>query len=250
MRLLMRAESWKFGGGALLLLGSCTAMLLRGGSTHSKGPPPNTAATFIAPNCSAVPAGTPVPGVAERFYLARSATGKLDLFELDARGKGKRLENYWQDEQGHHWNYFIRGKDAYAFLIPDDQKAVGWRYVYPKGTYRVQGPESGAFRIVGQHSAECPMIPIDQNGQPLVAPPAGPPVADAGAEAAVEEPEEDEQICVPGTTQECYGPGACKGGQSCLDDGSGFSDCDCGPSDEDAGADAASDADVDAAENE
>lgn len=34
--------------------------------------------------------------------------------------------------------------------------------------------------------------------------------------------------CVPGVTQECTGPAACRGGQACLPDGSGFSSCDCG----------------------
>lgn len=34
--------------------------------------------------------------------------------------------------------------------------------------------------------------------------------------------------CVPGATQTCVGSGACKGGQSCLADGKGFSPCDCG----------------------
>jgi len=36
------------------------------------------------------------------------------------------------------------------------------------------------------------------------------------------------QTCVPGATQTCVGPGACKGGQSCLESGKGFSPCDCG----------------------
>lgn len=36
-------------------------------------------------------------------------------------------------------------------------------------------------------------------------------------------------VCVPGATQECVGPGACRGAQSCLPDRSGFSTCDCGP---------------------
>ncbi len=40
--------------------------------------------------------------------------------------------------------------------------------------------------------------------------------------------------CTPGSTQECVGPAGCKGGQFCVDDGSGYSKCDCGPtSDED-----------------
>ncbi|GMV16932.1 MAG: hypothetical protein AMXMBFR56_51560 [Polyangiaceae bacterium] len=38
------------------------------------------------------------------------------------------------------------------------------------------------------------------------------------------------QACVPGATQECVGPGGCRGGQSCVPAGSGFSPCDCGGS--------------------
>jgi hypothetical protein len=35
-------------------------------------------------------------------------------------------------------------------------------------------------------------------------------------------------VCTFGTTQLCVGPGACKGGQSCLENGSGWTPCDCG----------------------
>ncbi len=37
------------------------------------------------------------------------------------------------------------------------------------------------------------------------------------------------RACVPGATQACVGPGDCKGGQACKDDGSGWERCDCGP---------------------
>jgi hypothetical protein len=40
--------------------------------------------------------------------------------------------------------------------------------------------------------------------------------------------------CVPGATQACVGAGACRGGQSCLADGSAFGPCDCGASTRDA----------------
>jgi hypothetical protein len=36
------------------------------------------------------------------------------------------------------------------------------------------------------------------------------------------------QVCVPGVTQLCLGPAACRGAQSCLADGKGFGACDCG----------------------
>lgn len=38
-----------------------------------------------------------------------------------------------------------------------------------------------------------------------------------------------EKLCIPGSTQACVGPGGCRGGQSCNDEGSGFLPCDCGP---------------------
>jgi hypothetical protein len=36
------------------------------------------------------------------------------------------------------------------------------------------------------------------------------------------------RACVPGATQPCTGPGGCRGGQACADDGSKFLACDCG----------------------
>jgi hypothetical protein len=37
--------------------------------------------------------------------------------------------------------------------------------------------------------------------------------------------------CLPNSTQLCYGPGACRGGQRCTVDGKGYTLCDCGGSD-------------------
>lgn len=45
--------------------------------------------------------------------------------------------------------------------------------------------------------------------------------SDAGAQSS--------KACVAGQTRECVGPAACKGGQACLPDGSGYGACDCGP---------------------
>lgn len=37
-------------------------------------------------------------------------------------------------------------------------------------------------------------------------------------------------VCTPGATLACVGPGACQGGQVCLESGSGYGPCDCGES--------------------
>ncbi len=37
-----------------------------------------------------------------------------------------------------------------------------------------------------------------------------------------------DQLCIPGTTQLCLGPAACRGAQACLADGRGYGVCDCG----------------------
>lgn len=43
-----------------------------------------------------------------------------------------------------------------------------------------------------------------------------------------QEPPRNAPICVPGSTQACVGPGACRGGQACLPNSSGYGPCDCG----------------------
>lgn len=37
-----------------------------------------------------------------------------------------------------------------------------------------------------------------------------------------------DQLCIPGATQICLGPGACRGAQACASDGRGYTACDCG----------------------
>ena len=51
--------------------------------------------------------------------------------------------------------------------------------------------------------------------------------AAAKAPAAAPPPTPHE-LCTPGSTQRCVGPGACEGGQSCNAEGTAFLPCDCG----------------------
>jgi hypothetical protein len=52
--------------------------------------------------------------------------------------------------------------------------------------------------------------------------------ASAAAGAAVPPAAASSRSCFPGVTQACTGPGACKGGQQCLPNGTAFGPCDCG----------------------
>jgi hypothetical protein len=68
-----------------------------------------------------------------------------------------------------------------------------------------------------------------QRSDVIVACGAEPPKAAATPSApAPRASSESDRVCAPGSTQRCYGPGACAGGQACLPDGSGYGACDCG----------------------
>ena len=71
------------------------------------------------------------------------------------------------------------------------------------------------------HTSRLHLICTNDGGKPLVSLDAPP--APAEAKPVVS------PTCAPGETRVCVGPAACKGGQACLGDGSGFGPCDCGP---------------------
>lgn len=66
----------------------------------------------------------------------------------------------------------------------------------------------------GETSAEDPSL-TTAAGEPAASSRPAPPLGDG-------------QACVPGVTQACLGPGACRGAQACLVDGQGYGPCDCG----------------------
>jgi hypothetical protein len=55
------------------------------------------------------------------------------------------------------------------------------------------------------------------------------PLLSLDKEPARPSPDGVTRACTPGETRECVGSGACRGGQSCLTNGSGYGPCDCGP---------------------
>jgi len=72
------------------------------------------------------------------------------------------------------------------------------------------------------HTSRLHFTCTDDGGKPLIS-------LDSEAPAAADAKPAAPRICAAGETRECVGAAACKGGQACLADGSGFGPCDCGP---------------------
>lgn len=115
-----------------------------------------------------------------------------------------------------------QGKSIYANqsgLIAELRKAAGEHgcdgVVMGGSSDRVRGssgPQGGSVHTIKGYKATCIVFTGATAAASAPPPPAQPPA----------------QACTPNETKLCYGPGACKGAQSCLPDGSGYGPCDCG----------------------
>lgn len=228
------------------LLASCTSYFLKGAREYRGGPPSGAIASFTAKTCT-TSAGQKIDGPTGTYYLVNTTRGPA-LYELDARGEGSAITNYWRDAQGHHFAAYVRGHQAWEYVLPDNRSKPGVRKVFLQ--YGIQSAPGG-FRIEGEPVATCPLVnpgtafPAASStsaatATATAAPPAPSPVgtpaaqpggtdggvaSDAGAPAPSRPPG---MLCVPGATQMCVGSGGCRGGQYCLANGSGYSRCDCG----------------------
>jgi hypothetical protein len=227
---------------AAALVVSCASYFLKGAKEYRGGPPPGAIASFTAKTCTATATGEKMGGPEGTYYLANTTRGPA-LYELDATGQGSAITNYWRDAEGHHFAAYVRGHQAWEYVLPDDRSKPGVRKVFLQ--YQIQGTPGG-FRIEGQPTATCPLVnpqaaatpaaPTASTSAARPPPPPPPAVSTSGvdggapvAEGGAPSPAHPQgMICVPGSTQECVGSGACHGGQHCLSDGSGYSPCDCG----------------------
>lgn len=234
---------------AAVLLTSCVSYFLRGAKEYRGGPPPGAIASFTAKTCT-TSAGKKLDGPTSTYYLANTTRGPA-FYELDSNGQGSAITNYWRDAQGHHFAAYVRGRQAWEYVLPDDRSKPGVRKVFLQ--YEIEHVPGG-FRISGEPTATCALVntqaaasaaagaPAATATAPAAPPPAPSPVAappvaqqggtdggvapDAGPPASPAHP--PAMLCVPGTTQTCVGSAGCHGGQYCLSNGSGYSRCDCG----------------------
>jgi len=102
----------------------------------------------------------------------------------------------------------------------------GYEVVRAHQDVRIAGPrELTEPTVTSEAVARCRLQPAVFGDSPKPAPP---PSAAAAPTAGQPAPASAPSACFPGATQACVGPGACKGGQQCLANGSAFGPCDCG----------------------
>jgi len=100
--------------------------------------------------------------------------------------------------------------------------------VEPPRVSSAPGPRSTGSRYqrpdwLGEIVVACG-APEHTAGEPAPASEVGAPAPSAKAPLALA----PDQLCIPGVTQLCLGPAACRGAQACLADGRGYGPCDCG----------------------
>jgi len=217
--------------GALALL-LAAASCVGGGRYYSGGFPPAPVVEFGSPGCSIrTQAGVALSDA--RLFMVHGRKA-YSLLVLDQKGKGIEIENYWKDQEGHHFVTYKEEGAAWHYTFPDRRGASGKISRYTE--YKLKDG-LGYRAIEGEPTGSCKLEFV--SAEPLREPVASGSAAAPAAPAALS--------CTPGETRECVGSGACRGGQFCLQDGSAFSVCDCGsvqPAPEASGAPAASAAPV------
>ena len=104
---------------------------------------------------------------------------------------------------------------------------------------RVLGGSSSAYKTrteVAEMTIRCGLPEIEEEGGsgrdsfklPQRTDEELPPEEPIGTKPTASSEPAPKQVCTPGETQRCVGPGACQGGQMCLESGAGYGPCDCG----------------------
>lgn len=99
-----------------------------------------------------------------------------------------------------------------ACLAPFEKCHHGFDVVRAREEHHRRGPEPAAETVSSEAVLRCRLTTASGQDPRLSTP------AEKGAT----------NICFPGATQSCLGPGACQGAQVCLPNGAAFGPCDCG----------------------
>ncbi len=173
-----------------------------------------TLVTFQAEECT-LPSGLRDLKLDEVELRMAQGLRDYSLLVLDAEGGGLEVGDH-QLESGNHIFTYRLPNTAWRVVVPDERGADArieyWRGVGPNNPLNAPPDKTCELKAISVAEPEEmagtePNDPAEEGSS-----------SDAPADAT----------CTPGTTQRCVGSGACDGGQSCREDGSGYTPCDCG----------------------
>ena len=141
----------------LLLIFGCASSFMVGSQPHT-GVPDNAIASYTIPTCNHVSDGTSIDGPKDTtYFLVETETGPV-LYELDNKGSGAAIANYWKDENGMNFLTYVKTSHGWQYVIPEDGSKPAVRQCYVKGTFRVQNVE-GVLKVTsGSPTYTCEMI--------------------------------------------------------------------------------------------
>ena len=142
----------------VFLFFGCASAFMAGSQPHS-GIPGSPIAAYKIQTCKHVSDGSSIDGPRDTmYYLARTDTG-LVLYELDSKGNGAAITNYWKDENGMNFLTYVKTSHGWQYVIPEDKTKPAVRQCFVRGTFRVQDVD-GVMKVTsGSPTYNCEMMP-------------------------------------------------------------------------------------------
>lgn len=144
---------------AVVLCTGCFSKLVSNqmiGADYVKQLPAETLARYSIHKCTLTAYESTIDGpVGTTYYLEQGETG-LALYELNEDGKGARITNHWEADDGDHFFTMVKRSHAWEYIIPKDRKQPAKRLVYTGGAYST-ATDGDLVKPVGKPSAICPM---------------------------------------------------------------------------------------------
>lgn len=168
---------------ASVLLGCGGAGVLE----YASGVPTAFRAQFSAEGCS-LKSHLKVAAEQTKFYLIDGREAYAWL-AVDSKYRGSEVENYYQDEHGHHFSFRERRR-AWQYHIPDEVGANGVMEYFERDNLRVVKIRDG-FAVQGSPTEQCALVYVgnDDSTPSSDAKPTPPcPTAAAAPSSSVSEP--------------------------------------------------------------
>lgn len=125
------------------------------GSAPSSGAPGAPIAKYKAPSCKNLADNSTVAGAADASYVLASENGAPVLYELDGSQNGARIDNHWTDDEGDHFFTYVKGRQAWHYVIPTDHQAPGKRLILLSYSTQESG---GVIKPTGSPAISCDMV--------------------------------------------------------------------------------------------